>query len=192
MTDVSVSFEHGHRETLLGQYIRQQRAHKASAHYHNIIVSRHIVVSTQRGVYLLFPRMYSNTTQTIQLLCTKINISTRIHHAEFAASNSKNINSAMSSSLIEEALKSGAPFFSAQFAAHMDAKDPLASFRSEFMFPDAPAGSGRDKVVYLCGMRRLFNFHAFRSVHRIHYLKHHQETLWACSPRNWAVRLTRS
>ena len=70
----------------------------------------------------------------------------------------------MSAVVAEEAQKLNMAVFSSEFAAHMDKSDPLASFRSEFLFPKAPAGSDREEVIYLCGtvyicmLFRLFYF----------------------------------
>jgi len=41
---------------------------------------------------------------------------------------------------------------SSEFATMMDNEDPLRSFRSKFIIPDAPKDSGRDKVLYFVGM----------------------------------------
>ena len=45
----------------------------------------------------------------------------------------------------------GAPINSALFASQLDQEDDLRDFRNEFNFPPAPASSGREKSIYLCG-----------------------------------------
>ena len=49
------------------------------------------------------------------------------------------------------AARAGLNAGSLQFAQLLDAEDPLALLRDEFLFPAAPPGCGRDRVVYLCG-----------------------------------------
>jgi hypothetical protein len=51
----------------------------------------------------------------------------------------------------ERAQSCGLAVNSSEFAAMMDNEDPLRSFRSKFVIPDAPKGSGRDKVLYFVG-----------------------------------------
>lgn len=49
------------------------------------------------------------------------------------------------------AAKLGHAVFSKEYAAEMDNKDELASFRNEFIFPSPPEGSSREKVIYFVG-----------------------------------------
>ncbi len=57
----------------------------------------------------------------------------------------------MASFFEEKASALGHPVFSAEFAQQLDSEDELNNFRSEFLFPEAPEGSGRKEVIYLCG-----------------------------------------
>lgn len=47
--------------------------------------------------------------------------------------------------------KLGFAAFSKEYAAELDSKDELASFRNEFIFPLPPEGSSRDQVIYFVG-----------------------------------------
>lgn len=91
----------------------------------------------------------------------------------------------MSALLQEECSKSGAALFSAEFAAHMDAADPLASFRSEFLFPDAPSGCGREKAIYLCGR---LDFHSIFLQSNI--LVHYTGNSLGLQPKNLKTSIT--
>lgn len=51
----------------------------------------------------------------------------------------------------ERATASGHSVNSAEFAKSLDEEDPLKGFRSKFLIPDAPDGSGRDKCLYFVG-----------------------------------------
>lgn len=57
----------------------------------------------------------------------------------------------METFLSEKSAVLGAPTNSLLFASHLDGEDNLRDFRNEFIFPPAPAGSGRDTTIYLCG-----------------------------------------
>lgn len=51
----------------------------------------------------------------------------------------------------QKAEQIGVPTNSILFAKSLDDEDNLKDFRNEFIFPPAPAGSGREQTIYLCG-----------------------------------------
>jgi kynureninase len=57
----------------------------------------------------------------------------------------------MENFLSEKSQQIGAPTNSILFAKSLDEDDNLKEFRSEFIFPPAPSGSGREETIYLCG-----------------------------------------
>ena len=54
-------------------------------------------------------------------------------------------------SLESMALRLGLLVTSAEFASHLDASDSSLPLRSDFHYPHAPPGAGRDRAIYLCG-----------------------------------------
>ena len=51
----------------------------------------------------------------------------------------------------DRASASGNAVNSIEYAQSLDQEDPLKSFRSKFLIPDAPKDSGRDKCLYFVG-----------------------------------------
>ena len=49
------------------------------------------------------------------------------------------------------AAEASLPLSSAAFADHIDASDDVLPLREDFLYPCAPADSGRSKAIYLCG-----------------------------------------
>jgi hypothetical protein len=61
----------------------------------------------------------------------------------------------MSEFYVQHSHECGSEIFSEAYAKSLDSQDTLSHMRSEFIFPNAPTESGREKVIYLCGNRNI-------------------------------------
>ena len=70
----------------------------------------------------------------------------------------------------DRAKSSGYTVNSIEFAQMLDAEDPLRSFRSKFIIPDAPENCGREKVLYFVGIFYFMLCYFILSVTIIYYV----------------------